>query len=498
MRLRDTLVLLPAGIALVVLFVRLGQDVHGTPLIEDEAIAGLIGARPVGELLGTVVWDRGGAPLHFLLVHGVLSVDSSAAALRWLSVAFAIGAVVTCFELGRRLAGPVAGSAAAIAGATSGLLTIYGSIARMYSLFAFVGGLAAVLFVRALERRTAEAAFTAAVGAWLLPAVHPYGGIAVAGEAVVALWLWRGRPLRPALPALAVGLAMLPFAVVDVRLADRFDVGGHGRALAGPRDAWDQLELVIRGSAGGGGLVLIAFLVLGAIGLAALMRKRPPVAALTALWLLVPPVLFLVLQTSSSRDLSPRHLVYALPLVAAAIGVGASRVVEPLQPAAQAAVLGLLLLAGVIAPAGITDPRSLTYVAGVSGEDELAAPTARLRAGIHDGDVLFPYSPVFLAALPESGDARSLPRAEPELLARAVRRVELPAGDIWVAIPGHPWVVVRRPGPFRDRASVLDAVAEAIREHRSGTLPPDVAGYEELSLAVIAAARTRLDSSRAR
>src|SRR6266511_5537777 len=140
MRLRvrpeQVLFLVPAALALGLLLVRLARDVHGKPLVEDEAVAGLIGARPLSELLGTVVWDRGGAPLHFLLVHAVLAFDSSADALRWLSVAFAAGTVAICFELGRRLGGPIAAAAAAIAGATSGLLTIYGSVARMYALFA--------------------------------------------------------------------------------------------------------------------------------------------------------------------------------------------------------------------------------------------------------------------------------------------------------------------------------------------------------------------------
>ncbi len=173
MRPRQLLVFVPAAIAVGLLVFRLARDVHGRPLIEDEAVAGLIGARPLGEMLATVLGDRGGAPLHFLLVHVVLAFDSSAAALRWLSVALAVGAVAACFELGRRLSGPVAGAAAAIVAATSGLLTIYGSIARMYALFALVGAIAAVLFVRALERRTPEAALSAAIAAWLLPATHP-------------------------------------------------------------------------------------------------------------------------------------------------------------------------------------------------------------------------------------------------------------------------------------------------------------------------------------
>ena len=59
-------------------------DVSGQPLFEDEAVAGLIAARPLPQVLATVLGDRGGAPLHFVLAHVSLLLDSSAAALRWL------------------------------------------------------------------------------------------------------------------------------------------------------------------------------------------------------------------------------------------------------------------------------------------------------------------------------------------------------------------------------------------------------------------------------
>lgn len=517
-RLEQALVLAPAALAFGLLVVRLARDVHGKPLVEDEAVAGLIGARPLGELLATVVWDRGGAPLHFLLVHLVLAFDSSADALRWLSLAFAAGAAVTCFDLGRRLGGPVAGAAAAIAGATSGLLTIYGSVARMYALFAFAGGLAAVLFVRALERRTGEAAFTAALAAWLLPAVHPYGGIAVAVEAAIALVLWRGRPVRPALPALAVVAAMLPFAFIDLRLAHRFDVGGQGHSLAGPSETWHQLELVVRGSAGGSGLTLVLFLVLAAVGLATLARERPAVAALTALWLLAPPLLFLTVQSRSSPDLSPRHLIYALPLWAAAAGVGAARLLGRVRPPAQAAALGLLTLAAAFASTGVHDPRELRFPAGMGAERELAQPAARLRAEIRPGDVLFPFSAVHLAALPASARATALPRAQPELLARALRRVKLPAGSLFVSVPVATsdirlerlnarlgpgfraeriggWLILERHGPFDDRASIAAAISTLLREARAATLGPyhtALAGYYQLGIDVADGAERQL------
>jgi len=516
-RLEQALVLTPAAFAFGLLVFRLARDVDKKPLVEDEAVAGLIGARPFGELLGTVVWDRGGAPLHFLLVHVVLAFDSSADALRWLSVALALGAALTCFELGRRLGGPLAGAAAAIAGATSGLLTIYGSVARMYALFAFAGGLAAVMFVRALEQRTGKAAFLAALAAWLLPAVHPYGGIAVAAEAAIALFLWRGRPLRPALPALAVGVAMLPFALVDLRLARRFDVGGDGDSLAGPGETWHQLELVVRGSAGGSGLALIVFLALVAVGIATLARERPAVAALTALWLLAPPLLFLTVQSRSSPDLSPRHLIYALPLWAAAAGVGATRLLGRASPPAQAAALGLLTLAAALASTGVHDPRELRFPAGLGAEKELAAPAARLRAEIRPGDVLFPFSALHLAALPAAGRATGLPRAQPGLLARAIRRVDVPAGTVFVAVPLAEtqvrldrldaqaeriggWLILRRRGPIDDRPAIAAAIADLLREARAATVAPyhsALDGYYKLGIDVAEGAERRLRLDRA-
>ena len=84
---------------------RLWEDVGAKPLFEDEAVAGLVAARPLHELLGTVMWDRGGAPLHFLLAHAGFAVSGGWETLRWLSVAAALASVAVCFDLGRRLAG---------------------------------------------------------------------------------------------------------------------------------------------------------------------------------------------------------------------------------------------------------------------------------------------------------------------------------------------------------------------------------------------------------
>ena len=87
------------------LFLSLLPDVSSKPLHEDEAVAGLVSARPLGDVLQTVVLERGGAPLHIVLAHIALALDPSTDSLRWLSVVFALATVPLCYDLGRRLGG---------------------------------------------------------------------------------------------------------------------------------------------------------------------------------------------------------------------------------------------------------------------------------------------------------------------------------------------------------------------------------------------------------
>lgn len=157
--------LVACAAAVGLLAVRLLPDVKKEPLYEDEALAGLVAALPVDDLVATVMHDRGGAPLHFLLGHLALQVHASPTSLRLVSVVFALATVPLCFDLGRRLGGSMAGVAAAFFCATSNMLGVYGSFGRMYALFAFASALAIDLFVRALEQGTPSAIAAAAAAA---------------------------------------------------------------------------------------------------------------------------------------------------------------------------------------------------------------------------------------------------------------------------------------------------------------------------------------------
>lgn len=450
---------------MALLFVRLLPDVTDKPLHEDEAVAGLISARPLGDVLRTVVLDRGGAPLHFVLAHLTLAVDSSPEALRWLSIVFALATVPLCYDLARRLAGRVAGVTAAALAATSQLLLVYGTFGRMYSLFAFASALAIDLFVRALGRPQKGTAVAAAGGALLPLAVHPFGAFLFAAEVGIAGWKWRGRNPRAAWPAVALTLLALPLLLADLRLSHRY-APEAGDDLSGGYSAAEATARALGGSAGGYGLVLVAFVVLAGVGIVAC--RRTVLAAFAFLVLVVPPVALAAAGAlgATSDRLGPRHLIFMLPLWTALVAVGAQRI-----PRARMALPLVVVVVAAFAPAAVADPRTIP-----TGEDRaVAAPAAWLRSHLSPGDMLYPYSPVFLAALPDAAKARAYSR-EPVALARAIERTR-DVGTLFVAIPlrepldvsiprGHAfrsWLILRARGPFPTGAEALRAAEQMLR-----------------------------------
>jgi hypothetical protein len=372
--------------------------------------------------------------------------------LRALSIVFAVAAVALCYDLGRRLGGHVAGAAAAAVAAGSDLLLVYGSFGRMYALFAFAAALAADLFVRALGQRTAEAAAVAALAALLLPASHPYGIVPFAIEAAVALALWRGRPFRSALASILIGLGVIPFLVADVRLLDRFSVGVGGESLAQRRGFGNFAREVLGGLGGATGLLLVVMVVLAAAGLVLVARRSRPFA-LYAGGLFAASVLLLYLaRAGDPAPLSSRYFIFLLPVFAALVGAAVARL----------GIIGVVALAALIFLAhgqAIKDPRVLE----AAKPESLNVPAEWVRERVGERDVLFPYSPVYLKALPEAAQATVVSRARPELLLRELDEAEFPVRQAFVAAPrGSSWRVVVVTGPFRDRAAVLRALRSTL------------------------------------
>ncbi len=441
---REATTLAPALVltgAIGLLLARTLPDIAGKPWQEDEAVAGLISARPLGDVLHTVLLDRGGAPLHFLLAHAAFALDGSPRTLRWLSLAFALATIPLCYDLARRLAGQAAGLTAAALAATSQLLTVYGTFARMYSLFAFASALSLDLFVRALARPTRGTLAAATAAGLALLVIHPFGSFLFAAELGVATWRWRLRALPAA--ALAVPL-VLPY----LRLPGRYD----------PEVGMSVPEATLRalgGSAGGYGIGLALLAVFAAVGAWTLPRQF---TVLSLLAIVMPPATLAVL---ANDEVSPRHLIFLLPVWTTLVAAGVAKV--PFRATVAAAAVAL----AAFAPAAIADPRTTP--------SPVAAPAAWIRAHVERGDLLYPYSPVFLAALPDAAKARALPR-EPVALARVLRR----AGDVQrviVAIPlrepltlktpgahvFHSWLILDHPGSFATVPAYLARLVPLLR-----------------------------------
>jgi hypothetical protein len=114
---------------------------------------------------------------------------------------------------------------------------------------------------------------------------------------------------------------------------------------------------------------------------------------------------------------------------------------------------------------------------------------------VRPGDVLFPYSPLFLAALPESARATTLPPVEASVIHRAIDRVQREPGALFVAVPSdyfidmrrvsealgpgvdvrtYPggWLVVQVGGPFSDPRTVLNEAARVLETTLATARPP--------------------------
>src|SRR5881628_3464878 len=111
------------------------------PPHEDETLALFVGRKSLGGLLHTVLGQRGGAPLHFLLAWIVAHTGGGLTELQLISALLAAASVPVIGALGLRLATPsVALVGTALAGG-SWVLLFHGVYGRMCSLFLFTSAI---------------------------------------------------------------------------------------------------------------------------------------------------------------------------------------------------------------------------------------------------------------------------------------------------------------------------------------------------------------------
>jgi hypothetical protein len=426
-----------AGVAAFLLI-----QLRAWPPHEDETLALFVGGQPLGEMLDTVLGQRGGAPLHFLLVHAVAVISPTLTALRLLSVVFAVASIPVVALLLARISDRRTALVATVLVSASWATLFHGIYGRMYSLFLFLATLSFLLLLRAIRDNRWQSWLFWALAMLATIGSHQYAAfvLAVQGIYVLVCRRWAGGRLLPAALAFAAVLvAAAPVWRSTLVLAGRFDVGlgGEGGQLGGP---WPVL-LYLRASLGdfvAGWTILFAVLcVLAVVGIVVLARRRPLSLALAGLVFAIPAIGLTIASAAASASApETRHLIFALPFFALLVAAGLLRALQPLRERAAAAVALSLaaLVAAEVAWGWVTTP---TLYAGEPSRRTAAREAAAswLAATSRPTDILFGYDPLYLEARENGGEIGEtvVPRADPKLAAEALVDAPQPLGrGVWV------------------------------------------------------------------
>ena len=321
------------------------------PPHEDETLALYVGRGSFGDLVETVIRERGGAPLHFVVAWVVSHLGGGLGALRLVSAAAAVASLPLIARLAERLTDRATALLATALASVSWVLLFHGIYARMYSIFLLTSLLSYLALLTALREGGTRRWALWAVAVLLCVATHPYGALVFASQVAYVLVV-RDR-LREAIAAFAaVAVLGTPFWIADLRLAGRFDVGvgGGGEQLGGPVEIVRYLGHVA-GDFSAGPVVLPVSLLLAGLGFRELWRRNRRGAWLALAVVAVPTLAFALARLGSAASPETRHLIFALPFFATLLALGLVKVAQLPRPGAReaAALTAALLLVGGVA-----------------------------------------------------------------------------------------------------------------------------------------------------
>jgi hypothetical protein len=495
------------------------------PPHEDETLAIFVGRNSLGDVLGIVQGDRGGAPLHFLVAWAVVKLDGGLTGLRLISAVAAVASVPVVAALLARLAGRTTALVGTVLVAASWMMLFHGVYARMYSLFLLTSALSYLSLLVVLQRgRAWRWALWGALSV-LTVAVHPYGALVLASQGFYVL-VTRARVREAVVPFLLVSLACAPFWYTDLVLASRFDVGlgGGGTKLSNPLDVLTYFFHTAGDFSAGYLVALIAVLALGALGFRRLWLDNRHAAWLAALVFGFPAVALTAARLGSAASPESRHLIFALPFFGFVVAVGLLELGEwrpDLRRVLPAAALAALVAAQVTwawdkTPA-LFEGEPGTRVAARKAASIWLADTAR------PDDILFGYDPLHLGAWERSDRVSRIvvPRADPKLALETLLKTQRPLGrGVWVfdasdtnnfdprpTIPLRiprpasafearaygPFLVIRSRRPTKTPRAYLELSAKAMRIGKALFI-----GDADINALTVSRATERLDSYESR
>ena len=418
----------------------------GWPSTDDEAYVFFTSRRPLGELLDTVIAERGGAPLHYLLAHLALGAWESLTAIRLISVVSAVAAIPVVAALVSRLSDRRTALLAAMVVAASWTTIYHGLYARMYGLFLLTTALSFLLLLSALEKRGwwnwAVWGFVSLAAI----ATQPYGALVVGAQALYVLWLRLrdGENLRRPIAAFAaLGLAAAPLGWTYTHLASRFGVGvgssGSGSGFGSPLEILRYLRAVFGDFTAGWLVVTLPLAILALAGFVSLARSRPNTAFLTASVGVVPTAALLAVRSGSGPTifLETRHLIFLLPFVAMLIAAGIFTVAERTLPRWQAEAVTVAAVAIVSAQIAWGWTQSPWLYAGEPPSRKQAREDAArwLAATTRASDVPFAWMPLYLDAWRAGAPLEKMfvHRGDPAIALTTLEEASKPLGrGLWV------------------------------------------------------------------
>jgi hypothetical protein len=428
-----------AGIALVAAALAgvLGWLLQTWPPHEDETLALFVGRGSFGHVVHTVIAERGGAPLHFLFAWAVAHAGGGLTALRLVSLVFAVASVPLIALLGARLADRRVGLVAAALASGTWVVLFQGVYGRMYTLFLFTALLSFLALLSALDHGGRRRFVLWGLALFAMLASHPYAVLVLGGEVLFVL-LRRVR-LRPALVTLAaVAVAGTPFWYADIVLRGRFDVGlgGGGPRLGSPGSVLHYFWWVSGDFSAGHHQWSTPVLLLALIGAVLLARRRGGGLLLATCIVVVPALAFMLATLHSTTSPEARHIIFVLPFFSIALAlplVVLARLRPPLTTVLAVAAVGVLIVGEVRWAHRKTPPLFDGDPAGETHARNSAA--SWLASTARADDVLLGYEPIYLRAWERnrSFSIHAIPRADPALLASALKDLRQPLGrGVWV------------------------------------------------------------------
>jgi len=376
------------------------------PPHEDEVLALFVGRDSLGGMLDTVLTERGGAPLHYLLAWVVVHVGGGLDALRLVSLVCALAAIPLISALAGRLVGNTRALAATVLACASWVFLFHALFGRMYALFLLT---ASASFLALVSRRW---------GWWALAtlavlATHPYGVLLLVGQLA---YLLHAR-MRAAFPwACLVAAGALPLSYAYAVLAGRY-AGDDG-----PKSTGEYVREAAGDLSSGYLPVLAGVVVLAAVGF---VRVRGLGRVLVAC---AGAAAFAALGLATFTAASPesRHLIFVLPFVAALVAAGLPRASRSAVPLVAALIVFELAWAVHRTP-------ELFQGGSPASERARRHAAAWLARTARPDDVLHGFHPVFLAAWErdDSFPHRVVPRADAKL-ALAELESAPPGRGVWI------------------------------------------------------------------